>query len=112
MQPAPELCETRPQTNPHSMAPSAGAEIVSIQTGQRLDSATAKRRQQDQRLVAEVLAGDGDAFTRLHDLYRPRLFRFAVKRLGDPVEAEDVVQDTFLEVHRCLSSWEGRSALL
>jgi RNA polymerase sigma-70 factor (ECF subfamily) len=35
-----------------------------------------------------------------------------VKRLGDATEAEDVVQDVFLEIHRCLASWEGRSALL
>jgi RNA polymerase sigma-70 factor (ECF subfamily) len=62
--------------------------------------------------VNGILAGDSDSFTRLHELYSQRLYRFAVKRLGDATEAEDVVQDTFLEVHRCLASWEGRSMLL
>ena len=35
-------------------------------------------------------------------LYSQRIYRFAVKRLGDATEAENVVQDTFLEIHRCL----------
>jgi RNA polymerase sigma-70 factor (ECF subfamily) len=72
----------------------------------------AERRKQDQEIVRAILAGDGQAFQRLHDLYSQRIYRFAVKRLGDATEAEDVVQDTFLEVHRCLASWEGRSNLL
>ena len=32
--------------------------------------------------------------------------------MGDPVEAEDVVQEVFLQVHRCLARFEGRSSLL
>ena len=67
---------------------------------------------EDERLVRAILAGDDGAFGELHARYATRLYRFAVKRLGDPTEAEDVVQDTFLEVHRCLPSWEGRSRLL
>jgi RNA polymerase sigma-70 factor (ECF subfamily) len=77
-----------------------------------LDPATVERRRQDRELVDGILSGDADSFTRLHELYATRLYRFAVKRLGDASEAEDVVQDVFLEVHRCLASWEGRSALL
>ena len=56
------------------------------------------------------LGGDPDRFARLHALYATPLFRFAVKRLGDGTEAEDVAQDVFLEVHHCLASWAGRSA--
>lgn len=64
------------------------------------------------KLVDAILGGDPDAFSELQALYSQRLYRFAIKRLGDPTEAEDVVQDVFLEVHRCLKSWQGRSALL
>ncbi len=88
------------------------ASILSFATGQKLDPLVAERRRQDRQLVTAILAGDADSFTRLHELYARRLYRFAVKRLGDPTEAEDVVQDVFLEVHRCLASWQGRSALL
>jgi RNA polymerase sigma-70 factor (ECF subfamily) len=88
------------------------ASILSFATGQKLDPLVAERRRQDRQLVTAILAGDAGSFTRLHELYARRLYRFAVKRLGDPTEAEDVVQDVFLEVHRCLASWQGRSALL
>jgi RNA polymerase sigma-70 factor (ECF subfamily) len=88
------------------------APVLSFMTGQKLDPAVAERRRQDWELVGAILSGDAESFTRLHELYATRLYRFAVKRLGDATEAEDVVQDVFLEVHRCLGNWEGRSALL
>jgi RNA polymerase sigma-70 factor (ECF subfamily) len=88
------------------------APVLSLATGQKLDPAVAERRRQDWELVGVILSGEEDGFTRLHELYATRLYRFAVKRLGDATEAEDVVQDVFLEVHRCLGNWEGRSALL
>lgn len=103
-----------PTQAPVKVAPAeAGtAPVLSFATGRAIDPAVAERRRQDQELVAKILAGDSDAFTQLHELYAQRIYRFAVKRLGDATEAEDVVQDVFLEVHRCLASWEGRSALL
>ncbi len=88
------------------------APVLSFATGKPVDPAAAERRRQDQELVREILAADPGAFDRLYELYHQRLYRFAVKRLGDATEAEDVVQDVFLEVHRCLATWEGRSALL
>ncbi|MFK7896762.1 MAG: RNA polymerase sigma factor [Myxococcota bacterium] len=91
---------------------SEGASVVSFATRQPLDPVVAERRRQDRKLAEAILAGDPDAFSELHALYFQRLYRFAIKRLGDPTEAEDVVQDVFLEVHRCLGAWEGRSALL
>lgn len=88
------------------------APVFSLATGQEMDPVVAARRRQDQELVREILDGKAEAFTRLYELTAQRIHRFAVKRLGDPIEAEDVVQDTFLEVHRCLGSWQGRSSLL
>ncbi len=102
-----------PAPNPHPRTEiTKVAPVLSISTGACLDPTRAERRRRDRELVRAILAGDPDGFTRLHALYAKRLYRFAVKRLGDPTEAEDVVQDVFLEVHRCLGSWEGRSALL
>ena len=101
----PAATESQPSQN-------EAAEILSFATGQKLDPVVAERRRQDRELVAAILSGDAGSFARLHELYATRLFRFAVKRLGDAAEAEDVVQDVFLEVHRCLAKWEGRSALL
>lgn len=109
------MSSTSPNPAPHANATNqqaASAPVLSFSTGRQIDPAVAERRRQDQEIVNGILAGDADAFTKLHELYAQRIYRFAVKRLGDPTEAEDVVQDVFLEVHRCLASWEGRSALL
>ena len=109
---------TATQPNPATPSPSPvqnngpEAAVLSFATGRPVDPAVAERRRQDRELVNQILAGEPDAFTQLHELYSQRIYRFAVKRLGDATEAEDVVQDTFFEVHKCLGSWEGRSALL
>jgi RNA polymerase sigma-70 factor (ECF subfamily) len=102
---------------PNSMSSNAPAEapkasVHSIATRRVLDPTLLEQRLEDQELVRAILEGEAEAFSRLYELYSQRIYRFAVKRLGDAVEAEDVVQDTFLEVHRCLASWEGRSSVL
>ena len=102
--------QPNPVPNP-SETPTEAA-VLSFATGKPVAPAVAERRREDRELANAILAGDPDAFQQLHDLYGQRLYRFAVKRLGDASEAEDVVQDVFLEVHKCLGSWEGRSALL
>lgn len=68
--------------------------------------------ERDAALVARVRSGDEAAFAELHRLYRPRVFAFALKRMGDPAEAEDVTQDVFLQVFRSLGRYQGRSSLL
>ena len=66
----------------------------------------------DVDLIDGIIAGDVHCFDVLHDRYRSRIFAFALKRLSDPAEAEDVTQEVFLEVFRCISSYQGRSSLL
>jgi len=66
----------------------------------------------DARLVADILAGSQDDFEMLYSSYFPRVYRFALKRLNDPAEAEDVTQEVFLTVFNALESFEGNSTLL
>ncbi len=68
--------------------------------------------QSDEELVAGYLDGEAGCFDALHERYRSRVYGFAVRRLGDPSEAEDVTQEVFLQVFRCLRSFEWRSSLL
>jgi RNA polymerase sigma-70 factor (ECF subfamily) len=69
-------------------------------------------RRADRALVDAVVAGEPGAFERLHDLYRTRIYAFAIKRLHDAAEADDVCQDVLVQIHRCIGSFEGRSSLL
>ncbi len=66
----------------------------------------------DQELVAEILGGSAEQFELLYDTYFPRIYRFALKRLGDSGEAEDVTQEVFFTVFSCLDSFQGNSSLL
>jgi RNA polymerase sigma-70 factor (ECF subfamily) len=61
--------------------------------------------------VAGILAGDEQCFEALYARYRGCIYGFALKRLRDPIESEDVTQEVFLQVHRCLGSYQGRSTL-
>lgn len=67
---------------------------------------------QDDALVIRLRAGDEQAYAELYRRVHPRLFGFALRRLGDPTEAEDVAHDVFLQVYRSIERYEGRSSLL
>jgi len=66
----------------------------------------------DQEFVQQILTGDPEAFELLYDTYFQRIYRFALKRLGDPGDAEDVTQEVFMTVIGALPSFQGTSTLL
>jgi RNA polymerase sigma-70 factor (ECF subfamily) len=65
----------------------------------------------DRELLRELRSGGRAAFERLLDRYERRIYNLALRMLGDPTEAEDAAQDTFVEVHRSLPSFRGDSRL-
>jgi RNA polymerase sigma-70 factor (ECF subfamily) len=66
----------------------------------------------DQELVAAMLAGDEAAFRFFFDSYFPRVYRFALPRLGGEVEAaKEVVQQALTKAVRNLAGFRGESAL-
>lgn len=69
-------------------------------------------RRRELALATAIAAGDETAFERFHAEYRDRVYAFALKRLRDAAEADDVCQDVFVQVLRCIGSFEGRSSLL
>ncbi len=58
------------------------------------------------RLVAAHLAGDGTAFPALVRRYRTRLLAFVYRMIGDAERSEDLVQETFVRVHRHLHRFD------
>jgi len=66
----------------------------------------------DGELIAQILDGSTEHFEMLYRSYFPRVYRFALKRLGDPGEAEDVTQEVFFTAFNALESFEGKSTLL
>lgn len=62
-------------------------------------------------LIRRASAGDDDAFRALVRHVLPRLRRWALARLGDPDDADEVVQRTLIRMHRGLDGFHGRSSL-
>jgi RNA polymerase sigma-70 factor (ECF subfamily) len=65
----------------------------------------------DAELVAALRQGDESAFATLVERYHLLLVRLALPYLGDDERAEEVVQETWLEVVRGIQRFEGRSRL-
>ena len=67
----------------------------------------------DGALVQRLLAGDETAFDEFFADYFPRVYRFALARLGGNADAaEDVVQRALIRGLDRLSTWRGEAALL
>jgi RNA polymerase sigma-70 factor (ECF subfamily) len=62
----------------------------------------------DEMLAASAASGDDHAFEALVARYEGRVFRLAC-RLTSDTDAPDVLQETFLQVYRHLSSFRGDS---
>jgi RNA polymerase sigma-70 factor (ECF subfamily) len=62
----------------------------------------------DEALAARAAAGDDSAFEAIVERYKARVFRLAC-RLTSDTDAPDVLQETFLQVYRHLSTFRGES---
>ena len=62
-------------------------------------------------LIDQIRAGDKAACAQCVELHAPAVYRLALRMMGDPEEAEDVMQETFLSAFRAIESFEGRSGL-
>jgi len=62
----------------------------------------------DETLATRAAAGDDSAFEAIVERYQARVFRLAC-RLTSDTEAPDILQDTFLQVYRHLSTFRGDS---
>lgn len=61
--------------------------------------------------IEALRAGDKAEFARLVDAYSAQIYRLGLKMLGNEQDAEDVLQNTFLNAMTHLSSFEGRSSI-
>ena len=62
-------------------------------------------------LVERCRQGDLAAFETIYRTHSGRLYSVACRMLGNPADAEDMLQEIFLAAHRKLDSFRGDSAL-
>ena len=66
---------------------------------------------QNEISLEKLMAGDRAEFARLVDAYSGSIYRLGLKMLGNPQDAEDVLQNTFMNALMHLASFEGRSSV-
>ena len=69
-------------------------------------------KEADRKVVDAIRSGDTAAFESLYRTYSRRIHNFAVSKLGNPAEAEDVTQEVFAAVYTGLDRFEGKSDLV
>jgi RNA polymerase sigma-70 factor (ECF subfamily) len=64
----------------------------------------------DRRLAAACAAGETGVFEELYRRFGDRMKSLAWQHLGNRSDAEDVVQETFLKIHRAAKGFTGEAA--
>ena len=69
------------------------------------------RSADDRQLAAACAAGDTLVFEEIFRRYGDRMKSIAYNHLGNVADAEDVVQEAFLKVHRAAATFTGEASL-
>lgn len=64
----------------------------------------------DADILARAQAGDHAAFAQLYSLHKRRVYSLCLRMLGNVAEAEDLTQESFLQLHRKIATFRGDSA--
>jgi RNA polymerase sigma-70 factor (ECF subfamily) len=94
-----------PRANPFRLARVKGRQCCCVTLG-AMPERTADA---EPALVRRAQAGDRLAFEELVRLHADRLYAVVLRFLGDPADAEEVTQETFLRAWRSIGRFEGRS---
>jgi RNA polymerase sigma-70 factor (ECF subfamily) len=65
----------------------------------------------DEALISRIADGDRLAMQVLFARHHVRVYRFVLRLVGNPTQAEDLISDVFLDVWRQASKFEARSAV-
>src|ERR1700709_797308 len=66
---------------------------------------------QDRSMAHSIAAGDAAAFERMMRHYNRRLYRLARATLRDRSEAEDALQEAYLQAFRSMAQFRGDASL-
>ena len=89
------------------------------QSNRRSEIAESERAERDQtskpvlsekEAIARARQGDTLGFERLYQLHRARVYALCLRMTGNPAEAEDLMQDSFMIVFRKIGSFRGDSS--
>ena len=63
----------------------------------------------ENEIISSVLKGNVNDFEKLVTAYEKNVYNLALRMVGDPEDAADMTQETFIKAYRALSSFRGYS---
>jgi len=60
--------------------------------------------------IRRAQAGDASAFEHLYQLHSRRVYALCLRMVGNPADAEDLMQEAFLQLFRKIATFRGESA--
>ncbi len=69
-----------------------------------------KQGQLDNELVSRAVKGDTAAFEEIHRRYRRLVYAIALRMTGNPADAEDLAQDSFIALMQKMGSFRGEAS--
>lgn len=75
------------------------------------EDAEVDRRHPDEELIRRLKAGDELAFEKMMTLYVGDIYGLLLRMTRDPIEAEDLAQETFFKAFKAMKSFRGESGL-
>lgn len=91
---------------PESNGKQYAADLPLPVTGSSLLGRLRLRLRTDEELIAELIEGESDALTVLFERHSPLVFRVARRVLRNDAEAEDAVQQVFLDIFRSAEQFD------
>jgi len=64
----------------------------------------------ERNLIDACKRGESDAYRRLYDMYKDRVYSTTLRTLGNGEDAEDALQETFVKAFRSIGKFEGKSS--
>jgi RNA polymerase sigma-70 factor (ECF subfamily) len=78
--------------------------------GVRTAEAVEKKEPTDFELAQRAGKGDGDAFEQIYRRHFRRVYALCLRMMSDPVRAEDMTQEVFVQLFNKIGSFRGESA--
>lgn len=64
-----------------------------------------------EHIISGIKSGDEKSLKELYDMFKDKVFNLAVSYSQNPQDAEEILQDVFIEVFRSIDSFKGGSSI-
>ena len=83
---------------------------TALQTPNRVGASQSPKSATEAEAIRLAQAGDAAAFEHLYQLHSRRVYALCLRMVGNPSDAEDLMQEAFLQLFRKIGTFRGESA--